>query len=61
MDKQRKPRGRTSAFTRRQELELRAPDLETGMLDGYARAIQEMGQHRRDEILRRAFPARRAN
>ena len=35
------------------DIELLDPAYKTGMLDGYARAIQEMGQHRRDRILER--------
>ncbi|HUS70708.1 MAG TPA: hypothetical protein VM075_08035 [Anaerolineae bacterium] len=38
---------------RKVDIELIDPAYKTGMLDGYAKAIQELGQVRRDKILER--------
>ena len=38
---------------RRVDIEFIDPAYKTGMLDGYAKAIQELGQVRRDKILER--------
>lgn len=44
---------------RKADIEMLDPEYKTGMLDGYARAIQELGQRRRDRILERIVRASR--
>ena len=47
MDEQKKTK------KRKIDIELLDPAYRTGMLDGYALAIQKLGQSRRDRILER--------
>jgi hypothetical protein len=49
MDERKAPRKRKPKV----DIELLDPSYRTGMLDGYALAIQKLGQSRRDRILER--------
>lgn len=42
---------------KRERIEQMDPTYRTGMLDGYAKAIQKMNQSRRDRILERIIKA----
>ena len=52
MDEHKIPRKRKGDF-----IEYLDPAYKTGMLDGYAQAIQKLGQKRRDKILERIIKA----
>jgi len=53
MDERKTPRKRREKI----DIEYLDPTYRTGMLDGYALAIQKLGQKRRDRILERIVKA----